>query len=66
VVVIIEVVPGKTLTEEEVLKHAEGLPRYKRPQEDHLLTRCLATRRASIEKPKLRKIRGLGEAFKMK
>ena len=32
VTVIIEVVPGKTLTEEEVITYCEKLPKYKRPK----------------------------------
>ena len=34
VAIIVEVVPGKALTEEEVLKFCEALPKYKRPQKD--------------------------------
>jgi acyl-CoA synthetase (AMP-forming)/AMP-acid ligase II len=66
VVVIIEVVPGKTLTEEEVMKHCEGLPRYKRPRKI-IFDQVPRNPTGKIEKPKLRKkYGGSEEAFKMK
>jgi acyl-CoA synthetase (AMP-forming)/AMP-acid ligase II len=66
VVVIIDVVPGKTLTEEEVIKFSEGLPRYKRPRKI-FFDAVPRNPTGKIEKPKLRqKFGGSAEAFKMK
>ncbi len=66
VVVIIDVVPGKTLTEEAVFKFSEGLPRYKRPRKI-FFGEVPRNPTGKIEKPKLRKLYGgAEEAFKMK
>jgi acyl-CoA synthetase (AMP-forming)/AMP-acid ligase II len=66
VVVIIEVVPGKALTEEEVIKFSEALPKYKRPRKI-IFAEVPRNPTGKIEKPKLRKIYGGSEeAFKMK
>jgi acyl-CoA synthetase (AMP-forming)/AMP-acid ligase II len=66
VVVIIDVVPGKTLTEEEVIKFSEALPKYKRPRKI-VFGEVPRNPTGKIEKPKLRKIYGgAAEAFKMK
>jgi acyl-CoA synthetase (AMP-forming)/AMP-acid ligase II len=65
VAVIIEVVPGKTLTEEEVLKFCEGLPKYKRPRKI-FFGQVPRNPTGKIEKPKLRKqYSGMEEAFKI-
>jgi acyl-CoA synthetase (AMP-forming)/AMP-acid ligase II len=66
VVVIIDAVPGKTLTEEEVIKFSEALPKYKRPRKI-IFAEVPRNPTGKIEKPKLRKIYGGSEeAFKMK
>jgi acyl-CoA synthetase (AMP-forming)/AMP-acid ligase II len=65
VAVIIEVIPGKTLTTEEVMKFCEALPKYKRPRKIFF---CEVPRNPTgkIEKPKLRKkFSGMEEAFKV-
>ncbi|MBP8625976.1 MAG: AMP-binding protein [Syntrophorhabdales bacterium] len=65
VAVIIEVVPGKTLTEEEVMKYCEGLPKYKRPKKI-FFGEVPRNPTGKIEKPKLRKMySGMEEAFKI-
>jgi acyl-CoA synthetase (AMP-forming)/AMP-acid ligase II len=65
VAVIIEVVPGKTLTEEEVAKFCEGLPKYKRPRKI-FFGAVPRNPTGKIEKPKLRKqYSGMEEAFKI-
>jgi acyl-CoA synthetase (AMP-forming)/AMP-acid ligase II len=64
--VIIEVVPGKTLTEEEVLRFCERLPKYKRPRKV-IFGEVPRNPTGKIEKPKLRKkYIGMEEAFKIK
>jgi acyl-CoA synthetase (AMP-forming)/AMP-acid ligase II len=65
VAVIIDVVPGKTLTEQEVLKFCEGLPKYKRPRKI-FFGEVPRNPTGKIEKPKLRKkYTGMEEAFKI-
>jgi len=65
VAVIIDVVPGKTLTEEEVLKFCEKLPKYKRPKKI-FFGEVPRNPTGKIEKPKLRKIySGMEAAFKI-
>ncbi len=65
VAVIIDVVPGKTLTQEEVLKFCEGLPKYKRPRKI-FFGEVPRNPTGKIEKPKLRKkYTGMEEAFKI-
>jgi acyl-CoA synthetase (AMP-forming)/AMP-acid ligase II len=54
VTVVIDVVPGQTLTEEETLKFCEGLPRYKRPRKV-FFGEVPRNPTGKIEKPKLRK-----------
>jgi acyl-CoA synthetase (AMP-forming)/AMP-acid ligase II len=54
VAIVIDVVPGKTLTEEEVLQYCEGLPRYKRPRRV-FFGEVPRSPTGKIEKPKLRK-----------
>jgi acyl-CoA synthetase (AMP-forming)/AMP-acid ligase II len=65
VAIIVEVVPGKTLTEEEVLKFCEALPKYKRPRKV-FFGEVPRNPTGKIEKPKLRKqYSGMEEAFKI-
>jgi acyl-CoA synthetase (AMP-forming)/AMP-acid ligase II len=65
VVAIVEVAPGKTLTEEEVIKFCEPLPRYKRPRKI-FFGEVPRNPTGKIEKPKLRKkYGGKEEAFKI-
>jgi acyl-CoA synthetase (AMP-forming)/AMP-acid ligase II len=65
VAIIIDVVPGKTLTEEEVLKFCEKLPKYKRPRKV-FFGEVPRNPTGKIEKPKLRKqYSGMEEAFKI-
>jgi acyl-CoA synthetase (AMP-forming)/AMP-acid ligase II len=65
VAVIIEVVPGKTLTVEEVQKFSEALPKYKRPRKI-FFGEVPRNPTGKIEKPKLRKqYSGMEEAFKI-
>jgi len=65
VAIIVDVVPGKTLTEEEVLKFCEGLPKYKRPRKV-FFGEVPRNPTGKIEKPKLRKqYSGMEEAFKI-
>jgi len=65
VAIVIDVVPGKTLTEEEVLQYCEGLPRYKRPRRV-FFGEVPRNPTGKIEKPKLRKeYIGREEAFKL-
>ncbi len=64
VTVVIEVVPGQTMTEEEVLQFCEGLPRYKRPRKI-FFGEVPRNPTGKIEKPKLRKqYIGIEGAFK--
>jgi len=53
VTAVIQVKPGKSLSEEEVLAFAEGLPRYKRPRVIHF-GEVPRNATGKIEKPKLR------------
>ena len=65
VAVVIDVVPGKQLTEKEVLDHCEKLPRYKRPRVI-FFGEVPRNPTGKIEKPKLRKkFTGKTEAFKI-
>lgn len=64
--VIVEVVPGKSLTEEEVLRFCEPLPKYKRPRKV-FFGEVPRNPTGKIEKPKLRKkYIGMEETFKIK
>jgi acyl-CoA synthetase (AMP-forming)/AMP-acid ligase II len=66
VTVVIDVVPGKKLNEEEVLKYCEKLPKYKRPKKV-FFGEVPRNPTGKIEKPKLRKkYIGMEEAFKLK
>ncbi len=66
VTVVIDLVPGKTLTEEEVLKFCEKLPKYKRPKKV-FFGEVPRNPTGKIEKPKLRKqYIGMEESFKIK
>jgi acyl-CoA synthetase (AMP-forming)/AMP-acid ligase II len=66
VAVVISVVPGKTLTEEEVSKYCEKLPKYKRPKKI-FFGDVPRNPTGKIEKPKLRKqYVGMEEAFKVR
>ena len=65
VAVVIDVVPGKTLTKEEVLAFCEKLPRYKRPR-IVFFGEVPRNPTGKIEKPKLRKqYIGTEAAFKV-
>ncbi len=65
VVAIVAVAPGKTLTEEELLKFMDPLPRYKRPRKI-FFGEVPRNPTGKIEKPKLRKqYGGMAEAFKI-
>ncbi len=65
VAVIIDIVPGKTLTVEEVMKFCEALPKYKRPRKI-FFGEVPRNPTGKIEKPKLRKkYTGMEEAFKI-
>jgi acyl-CoA synthetase (AMP-forming)/AMP-acid ligase II len=66
VAVVIDVVPGKTLTEQEVLDHCQKLPKYKRPRKV-FFGEVPRNPTGKIEKVKLRKqYIGMTEAFKIK
>jgi acyl-CoA synthetase (AMP-forming)/AMP-acid ligase II len=66
VAVVIDPVPGKEVTEEEILKFCEALPRYKRPRKV-FFGEVPRNPTGKIEKPKLRKkYAGMEEAFKIK
>jgi acyl-CoA synthetase (AMP-forming)/AMP-acid ligase II len=66
VTVVIDVIPGKVLTEEDVLKYCEKLPRYKRPRKI-FFGEVPRNPTGKIEKPKLRKkYVGMEESFKIK
>ena len=54
VAVVIELVPGKTLTQEEVLNYCREIPRYKRPRKV-FFGEIPRSPTGKIEKPKLRK-----------
>jgi len=65
VAVVIDPVPGKEVTEEEILKFCEALPRYKRPRKV-FFGEVPRNPTGKIEKPKLRKkYAGMEEAFKI-
>lgn len=65
VAVVIDVIPGKELTEKEVLEYCEKLPRYKRPRKV-FFGEVPRNPTGKIEKPKLRKrYTGMTEAFKI-
>jgi acyl-CoA synthetase (AMP-forming)/AMP-acid ligase II len=65
VTVVIDVVPGKTLTEEEVLTYCEKLPKYKRPKKV-FFGEVPRNPTGKIEKPRLRKkYIGMEESFKI-
>jgi acyl-CoA synthetase (AMP-forming)/AMP-acid ligase II len=64
VTVVIELVPGQTMTEAHVLEFCEGLPRYKRPKKI-FFGEVPRNPTGKIEKPKLRKkYIGIEGAFK--
>jgi acyl-CoA synthetase (AMP-forming)/AMP-acid ligase II len=66
VTVVIDVVPGKILTEEDVLTYCEKLPKYKRPKKV-FFGEVPRNPTGKIEKPKLRKkYIGMEESFKIK
>ena len=65
VAVVIEPVPGKTLTEEEVLNYCQQIAQYKRPRKV-FFGEIPRNPTGKIEKPKLRKkYTGREEAFKV-
>ena len=65
VTAIIEPKPGKEMTEEEVFKYCEALPRYKRPRRV-FFDDIPRNPTGKIEKPKLRKkYAGIMESFKV-
>jgi acyl-CoA synthetase (AMP-forming)/AMP-acid ligase II len=65
VAAIVEIIPGKTVTEEEMFKFLEPLPRYKRPRKI-FFGDVPRNPTGKIEKPKLRKkYAGREEAFKI-
>ena len=65
VAIVIEVVPGKTLTQEEILRYCETLPRYKRPRKV-FFGEIPRNPTGKIEKPKLRKkYIGIEKAFEL-
>jgi acyl-CoA synthetase (AMP-forming)/AMP-acid ligase II len=65
VAVVIDVIPGKELTEKGVLEYCEKLPRYKRPRKV-FFGEVPRNPTGKIEKPKLRKrYTGMAEAFKI-
>ena len=64
VAVVIEIAPGKTLSEEEILTYCEKLPRYKRPRKV-FFGEIPRNPTGKIEKPKLRRSYiGRKEAFR--
>jgi len=66
VTVVIDVVPGKVLTEEDVLQYCEKFPKYKRPRKI-FFGEVPRNPTGKIEKPKLRKkYIGMEESFKIK
>ncbi|MCX5805499.1 MAG: class I adenylate-forming enzyme family protein [Proteobacteria bacterium] len=66
VAIVVDVVPGKMLTEEEVLAYCEKLPKYKRPRKV-FFGEIPRNPTGKIEKTKLRKkYIGMEEAFKIK
>jgi acyl-CoA synthetase (AMP-forming)/AMP-acid ligase II len=66
VAVVVDVAPGKTLLEQEVLAYCEKLPKYKRPRKI-FFGEVPRNPTGKIEKVKLRKqYIGMAEAFKIK
>lgn len=66
VAVVIDPVPGSEITDEEILKFCEALPRYKRPRKV-FFGEVPRNPTGKIEKPKLRKkYAGMEEAFRIK
>ena len=64
-VAVIQVKPGKEMTEEEVITFCEALPRYKRPRKV-FFDEVPRNPTGKIEKPKLRKkYGGITESFKV-
>jgi acyl-CoA synthetase (AMP-forming)/AMP-acid ligase II len=65
VTLIIEVIPGKSLTEDQVIQFGEVLPKYKRPRKI-FFDQIPRSATGKIEKPKLRKkYMGIQESFKV-
>jgi len=65
VAAIVKVKPGKELSEEDVSRFCEGLPKYKRPRK-FIFDDVPRNPTGKIEKPKLRKkYSGFAESFKM-
>jgi acyl-CoA synthetase (AMP-forming)/AMP-acid ligase II len=65
VAVVVDIVPGKTLTEEEVLEYSQKLPKYKRPRKV-FFGEVPRNPTGKIEKPKIRKrYIGIEGAFKV-
>ena len=65
VAVVVDIIPGKTLTQEEIFKHCEGLMKYKRPRKI-FFGEVPRNPTGKIEKVKLRKkYTGREEAFKL-
>jgi acyl-CoA synthetase (AMP-forming)/AMP-acid ligase II len=65
VAIVVDVVPGKALTEDEVLKFCLQLPKYKRPRKV-FFGEVPRNPTGKIEKPKLRKkYIGMEEAFRV-
>jgi acyl-CoA synthetase (AMP-forming)/AMP-acid ligase II len=65
VTAVIKIKPGSSMTEEDVLDHCEGLPRYKRPRKI-IFDDVPRNPTGKIEKPKLRKkYAGMAESFKI-
>jgi acyl-CoA synthetase (AMP-forming)/AMP-acid ligase II len=63
---IIDGVPGKTVTEKDIPKYCERLPKYKRPKKV-FFGEIPRNPTGKIEKPKLRKKHiGIEESFKIK
>jgi acyl-CoA synthetase (AMP-forming)/AMP-acid ligase II len=54
VAIVVDVVPGRSLTEEEILQYCEKLPKYKRPRKV-FLSEIPRNPTGKIEKTKLRK-----------
>ena len=65
VAIVVDIVPGKTLTETELLVYCESLPKYKRPRKV-FFGEIPRNPTGKIEKPKLRmRYIGTDEAFKV-
>ncbi len=54
---IVELVPGSTATEEDIMEFCQGMPRYKRPRKI-ILAPVPRNATGKIEKPKLRRMYG--------